>query len=124
MSKTSNGHPADGNWINVSTTIVGTITSKGNIRLDGKLNGDLKADGGLLLGPSGEISGNVESKSLVSGGKITGKVVITERTVLESTSVFQGDLFTKKLIIEEGASFDGTCSMTQPGTHAGPETKK
>lgn len=112
MASKNTGYTSDINLINVSTVVEGKITSKGSIRIDGKLTGILSAEGGLVVGTSGEISGDISAKTLVSGGKLEGKVIIQDRTVLEATSNFSGELFTRKLIIEEGAIFDGQCSMS------------
>ncbi|MBN8706213.1 MAG: polymer-forming cytoskeletal protein [Bacteroidetes bacterium] len=124
MASKNTGYASDINLINVSTIIEGTITSKGSIRIDGKLTGTMTADGGLVVGTTGDISGDVSAKTLVSGGKIQGKVIIQDRTVLEATSNFTGELFTQKLIIEEGAIFDGQCSMSDSTSKYGQSETK
>lgn len=111
MAAKGSGYAADINLINMNTIVEGKITTQGNIRIDGKLAGNLVADGAAVVGSSGDIKGDVQVRSLVSGGKIEGKVIVQERTVLESTSSFLGNLFTRKLIVEEGAVFDGNCTM-------------
>lgn len=124
MASKNTGYASDINLINVSTVIEGKITSKGSIRIDGKLTGTMTAEGGLVVGTTGEISGDISAKSLVSGGKIQGKVIIQDRTVLEATSNFTGELFTQKLIIEEGAIFDGQCSMSDSSVKYGQSEAK
>ncbi|MCA0447436.1 MAG: polymer-forming cytoskeletal protein [Bacteroidetes bacterium] len=124
MASKNTGYSSDINLINVSTVVEGKITSKGSIRIDGKLTGTLSAEGGLVVGTTGEISGDISAKTLVSGGKLQGKVIIQDRTVLEATSIFTGELFTQKLIIEEGAIFDGQCLMSDSTNKNGhSETK-
>lgn len=112
MSNKNTGYAADINIINVNTIVEGKITTKGNFRIDGRVIGTILSEGSGVIGPSGEIEGELQVKTLVSGGKFKGKLTVKERTVLESTAVFTGDLITKKLIIEEGAIFDGTCVMS------------
>jgi len=111
MAAKNSGYASDINLINVNTVVEGKITTNGNIRIDGRLYGTLSAEGAAVVGVTGEIEGDVSVRSLVSGGKMVGKVIVEERTVLESTCIFTGNLFTKKLIVEEGASFDGNCTM-------------
>ncbi len=111
MAAKNSGYASDINLINVNTVVEGKITTNGNIRIDGRLYGILNAEGAAVVGVTGEIEGDISVRSLVSGGKMVGKVIVEERTVLESTCIFTGNLFTKKLIVEEGASFDGNCTM-------------
>lgn len=111
MAAKGSGYAADINLINMNTVVEGKITTQGNIRIDGKLTGNLIADGATVIGSTGDIKGDIQVRSLVSGGKIEGKAIVQERTVLESTSSFLGNLFTRKLIVEEGALFDGNCTM-------------
>lgn len=124
MASKNTGYSSDINLINVSTVVEGKITSKGSIRIDGKLTGTLNAEGGLVVGTTGEIVGDITAKTLVSGGNLQGKVIIHDRTVLESTCHFTGELFTQKLIIEEGALFDGQCQMSDSAAKNGSSETK
>lgn len=123
MANKTAGNGVDINLINVNTTVEGKITTQGNIRIDGKLIGSLTADGTTVVGISGDIKGDIQVKSLDTGGKFEGKAIVQERTILKSTSTFLGNLFTRKLIVEEGAIFDGNCIMkSEP--NATPTTKE
>jgi len=79
--------------------------------VDGKLKGKLICKNTLTVGLNGEIDGEVQAKNAIVGGKIKGKVSIVEKLVLESKSVLIGELKASKLIIDEGAVFDGTSDM-------------
>jgi cytoskeletal protein CcmA (bactofilin family) len=54
-------------------------------------------------------------KNAIVGGKIKGKIFASGKVVLESKSSFHGELKTSKLVIDEGAIFEGVCSMTDDG---------
>ena len=107
------------NFLGGGTTVDGTIKTNNSVRIDGKLKGKLICKNTLTVGLNGEIDGEVQAKNAIVGGKIKGKVSIEEKLVLESKSVLIGELKASKLIIDEGAVFDGTSDM---GSHE--ETKK
>ncbi|MCK9281179.1 MAG: polymer-forming cytoskeletal protein [Melioribacteraceae bacterium] len=92
--------------------IDGNVTSKGNIRIDGIINGNVNVSGNLTLGDKSFIKGEVNAKIVTLSGKIEGTINSTEKIKLESRSELIGDLTTKILIIEEGAKFNGSSSMS------------
>jgi cytoskeletal protein CcmA (bactofilin family) len=90
----------------------GKLNSKGNVRIDGLITGDIQAAGNVTIGVHGEIIGEVKAQVIIIGGKIAGTVIANEKVVLESTSNLKGDLITKILVVEEGAVFDGKSAMS------------
>jgi len=98
-----------------SSIFEGNITVEHSLRIDGQLKGDVKSSDTLVVGKDGEVNGNAKVKNLVLGGKIKGTVEAAGKVVLESKSEFRGELKTSKLVIDEGAIFDGRCSMTEAG---------
>ena len=99
------------NFLGGGTVVEGTIRTDNSVRVDGKLKGKLICKNTLTVGINGEIDGEVQAKNAIVGGKIKGKVSIAEKLVLESKSVLIGELKASKLIIDEGAVFDGTSDM-------------
>ena len=99
------------NIIGNGTSIQGDIITNSSIVVYGKVKGTLKCDHTLTVGESGEIDGDVQAKNAVIGGRIKGKVIVQEKLVLEAKSKLVGELKAKKLIIDEGAIFDGASDM-------------
>ena len=97
--------------ISEGVVLDGKLSSKGNIRIDGMVKGDVSAGGNVTIGERGEINGEVNAVEIIIGGKIIGTVIANGKVILESSSMLKGDLITKILIVEEGASFDGKSSM-------------
>lgn len=91
--------------------IEGKIISNGNIRIEGVVQGDIKAKGNISIGESGEITGNINGEVINIGGKVSGSVNANEKLLLESKAQLKGDIITKSLIVESGAKFDGRSSM-------------
>lgn len=102
----------DLNLVGVGTTVEGKIISKGSVRIDGKLVGEIQANENLFVGESGEVDGSVAARNITIGGKLKGGVNASEKLVFESKSQVRGEIKAAKLIIDEGAIFDGKCTMT------------
>jgi cytoskeletal protein CcmA (bactofilin family) len=100
------------NFIGNGTIIEGRISTKSNMRVDGKIIGTVDCTETLTIGVTGEINGDVKVKNATVGGKINGNITASDRIVLESKSILSGDLKASRLIIDEGAVFDGNCQMT------------
>lgn len=91
--------------------IEGKFFSDGNVRIDGKIEGDVTVNGNLTLGESSILNGNIKANNVSVSGKITGTVSVSEKLILESKSTLQGDIVSKILVIEEGAKFEGQSLM-------------
>ncbi len=111
MAEKGNGNK-DLNLIGVGTTIEGKVRSQGSIRVDGKVIGEVTASENMAVGSTGEIEGNISGRNITVGGKVRGNIYSAERLVLEPKSVIKGDVRAAKLVIDEGAVFDGNCRMT------------
>ncbi len=103
--------PAMPNHINSDTTIEGSIKARGNLRIDGTLKGDLICEGRVVVGKSGLIEGEIKCQNAEIEGTIKANIVVSELLTLKATAKLQGDIVTKKLSIEPGANFTGSCSM-------------
>jgi cytoskeletal protein CcmA (bactofilin family) len=94
------------------TIFEGNITVEHSLRVDGRVKGDIKTNETLVIGKDGEVAGNVKVKNLVNAGVLKGTVEAEDKIVLESKSQVHGEMKTSKLVIDEGAFFDGRCSMS------------
>ena len=112
-SESSKGSSGSGmpNHINSDTVIEGSIKAKGNLRIDGKLTGTLECQGRVVIGASGSVDGEIRCENAEIEGSINANIIVSELLSLKATAKVQGDIVTKKLAIEPGASFSGSCSM-------------
>lgn len=99
------------NVIGKGTTITGDIETASDIRIDGKLDGNLNCKARVILGPSAILEGNLTAVNAELSGEVIGKVEVSEMLTLKSTSTIHGDINTGKLIIEAGSKFNGSCKM-------------
>ncbi|MFQ5798838.1 MAG: polymer-forming cytoskeletal protein [Bacteroidota bacterium] len=100
------------NILGAGTVMEGKLMSQGSIRIDGKLTGDVSSAENVAVGSTAEIEGMVSGKNITIGGKVRGKVNASEKLVFEGNAVVRGDVRSSKLVIDEGALFDGKCTMT------------
>jgi cytoskeletal protein CcmA (bactofilin family) len=110
-SKNSNAEASAINLIGLGTQIIGDIISAGDVRIDGTLNGNIKLNGRLVVGPNGKIEGNVVCQNADISGEVKGTVEVVEMLALKATAKILGDMITGKLSIEPGAVFTGSCNM-------------
>jgi cytoskeletal protein CcmA (bactofilin family) len=101
------------NLIGPGTVVEGKIRSQGNVRIDGKVTGEITASESLAVGITGEVDGNVSAKNVTIGGKVRGSIIATEKIVFEGKAVIKGDIRASRLVIDEGCLFDGKVVMTE-----------
>ena len=89
--------------------IEGKITSSGNIRVDGEIQGDIFCESNMTIGEGAKVDGQINANTITIGGKVSGIVRAKENLILDSKSNLKGDIYTKNLVIEKGAKFDGKC---------------
>jgi cytoskeletal protein CcmA (bactofilin family) len=90
--------------------IEGKITSSGNIRIDGEIQGDIFSESNITIGEVAKVKGQINANIITIGGKVSGIVRAKDKLILDSKSNLKGDIFTKNLVIDEGAKFDGKCN--------------
>ena len=86
-------------------TITGNVSSKGEIQVDGQIQGDVHC-GSLLLGDKSQITGGVVAEDVVVRGHVIGSIRGL-RVTLQSQSHVEGDIYHQSLAIEQGAYFEG-----------------
>jgi len=119
----------DSSTLSVSTiggdlTITGNVTSKGEIQLDGRVEGDINCVA-LVLGERANVQGNVTADDVAIRGRLTG-CIRALRVTLQATSHVEGDLIHQSLAVEQGAYFEGRsrhsedlCSVNQTSAEDG-----
>ena len=86
-------------------TIRGNVTSKGEVQLDGEIEGEIRC-GSLLLGDKGQVMGGVAAEDVVVRGRIIGSIRGL-RVTLQAQCHVEGDIFHQGITIEQGAYFEG-----------------
>lgn len=92
----------------------GVIKYEGSVRVDGKLDGEVHANGTLYLGEQAIITAKISAQSVISKGQITGDVRAKEKVQLLAPAKMDGSVIAPSLLMEEGVLFNGTCEMSSP----------
>lgn len=115
-----------GTMIGAGTVFDGDFTSPEAVRIDGIINGNCTCEKKLILSAEGQIRGNISAQSVIISGKVDGDIVVSGKLELLSTGKIAGNITAASIVIDEGACFDGRCTMTNSvgytNTSASPET--
>ena len=101
------------NTISKGTKLKGDLSSSGDIRIDGTLNGSINTKGRLVVGETGFVEGQIRCQNAIVAGKLQATINTEELLMLKSSARLSGEVVTGKLAIEPGAIFTGKCSMGQ-----------
>ena len=85
--------------------ITGNLTSRGEVQIDGEVQGDVHASR-ILIGEHARITGALVADEIVVGGSVQGSIR-GNRVTFQSASHVEGDVIHKSLAIEQGAYFEG-----------------
>jgi len=98
-------------FLGIGTEFKGKVVFQGTLRVDGIIEGEIDGSDTLILGETGSINGVCKVAKAILSGKVRGEVYASEKVVLKKNTDFNGKIVTPSLIVEEGASFNGSCKM-------------
>lgn len=97
-------------FVGENTTFKGNIDTKGTLRIDGRIEGDVSADW-VIVGEKAQVKGNINGRGIVVGGRVDGNLRAKEIIEIRNKGQVYGEIFSSKLSVSEGAFFDGKSSM-------------
>ncbi len=121
MADTKQNNGGTLSLVGAGTTIEGKVKTDGSMRIDGKVVGDVTAKANVTIGGTGTVEGTVNAANIALAGRVQGTLIASEKLVLENKSVMRGDIRASKLVVDEGAVFDGQCAMSSPAPGATPK---
>ncbi|MDR9415089.1 MAG: polymer-forming cytoskeletal protein [Gracilimonas sp.] len=110
IPKNSNQSPTV-NILSEGTKLTGDLNSQTDIRIAGTVEGEAVSKGKLIVTGNGKIIGNMTSADADIAGKVEGEVKVSNKLTLRESAVIDGNIYTKTLIVEEGAQINGACRM-------------
>ncbi|MDR1030505.1 MAG: polymer-forming cytoskeletal protein [Treponema sp.] len=93
--------------IGPGTKVNGSIESAGFTRIDGSVQGDVHAQGRVVIGEKARLKSNISGTSITVGGVIYGNVTASERLVILATGLILGDIITRRIQADEGCLIHG-----------------
>jgi len=96
-------------------TLQGRLEIQGDLRVAGTVEGDLKASGDVTIDSTATIQAAIEGANISVRGNVTGNVTAKRRLTLAGTGRLNGDVKVGRLTVEDGASLNGTVTMSSGG---------
>ena len=93
--------------ISADLVVTGTLTSSGDIQIDGKVEGNVNSTG-LVIGDKAFIEGDVMAEDVTVRGRVKGSIR-ARKVLLASTCHVEGDILHEAFAVETGAFFEGNC---------------
>lgn len=109
--KSDSGQSDLNGFLDAGSHVEGELRFDSAFRVDGKINGTVISEGDLVVGERGEIEGELTVGQIFISGTVRGNVLARRRIQIASNGRVYGDLETPSLVIEDGAVFEGRCSM-------------
>ena len=91
--------------------IEGTLHSQGSIRIEGRIKGEINAQGEVLVGEKSHIEASIFARRVIVAGEVKGNIEVVNGLEIVSTGKVYGDITGDRLTIEEGAVYKGNVNM-------------
>ena len=100
--------------------VVGDCETDGTLRIEGSVQGSVQAAKAVVVGRDGLVLGDISTQDAVISGRVEGSVVANSRLELQASCRIDGDVYTPRLQLEEGAVLNGSVQMAQSQKRQGP----
>jgi cytoskeletal protein CcmA (bactofilin family) len=94
-----------------SALLEGNLETAGNLRIEGKLIGNIRCKAKVAMGDSSVVEGNILTQNAEIAGRVVGLLEVADLLILKPTAIIDGDIIAGKIMLETGAIFNGNCKM-------------
>lgn len=102
--------------------IVGDVKSDGTIRVEGRVEGSVKAAKSVVIGRKGVVEGDISTQDVVVAGRVVGTITAASRVEMQDTCQVEGDIRSRRIKLDEGGQVEGRLHMGEVGS--GPAAKE
>ena len=100
--------------IGKSISIKGDLSGNEDLVLEGTVEGKVELPNNqLTVGANGVVKAEIQAKTVVVVGRVTGNIQGTDRIEIQATGVVDGDVSAPRLVVAEGAVLNGGIRMSQ-----------
>lgn len=110
--------------VGINTIFTGNVESDGTVRVDGKIKGDIKVGGDVYVGESAVITGGINAANVHLAGMVEGNITCRGVLKILTTAKLYGDIKVNSFLADEGALFQGKCSMMETSEEADKTLEK
>jgi len=104
----------------------GSLTGSADILIEGHVSGTVDGTGRMVVAKPGKVEANLHAQVVVVSGTVKGNISADEKIELKSSADLKGNITAPRILIEEGATFEGEVRMAKPekkATAAPPESQ-
>lgn len=102
-----------------ATSITGEISGQGDLRLEGRIDGDIKLKGLLFIGRECRFQGQAEAENIIIEGRVEGRIQALDKIEIRAGGHVLGKIVCQQIAIAEGAFLDGAV-QSQKGKLVAP----
>ncbi len=92
-------------------TVVGDCETDGTLRIEGRVEGTIRAGKAVVVGKDGEVEGKIFTQDAVLGGRVSGSVNAASRLEVQATARINAEVRARRMQLEEGAEMNGSLTM-------------
>lgn len=92
-------------------TVVGDCETDGTLRIEGRVEGTIRAGKAVVVGKDGEVEGRIFTQDAVLGGRVVGAVHAASRLEVQATARVDAEVWARRMQLEEGAELNGSLTM-------------
>jgi cytoskeletal protein CcmA (bactofilin family) len=93
--------------------VSGNIETPGFTRIDGSIQGDVHAEGRVVIGEKARMKGNVSGTAVTVGGVVFGNILASERIVILASGLVMGNIITRRIQADDGCLIHGKVVVCQ-----------
>ncbi|MDP2587437.1 MAG: polymer-forming cytoskeletal protein [bacterium] len=98
--------------VGASLKVQGDLKSDGDIRIDGEVQGSIITKGSVFIGQQASVEASIQAGSAQICGKVAGDISVSKKLELQPSARLKGNISAAELVIQQGAQFNGSSSMT------------
>lgn len=95
-----------------SVALRGKLKSDGNIKVQGRVSGEIKTKGDIFIDSESLVKASVSAKNVIVSGEINGDIEALGEITISETGKVIGNINAGALVIKMGAIFIGKSIMT------------
>lgn len=115
----SSGKQSDLNgFLDTGSHFKGELRFETSFRVDGRFTGTVASDGDLIVGEGGEVDAEVNVGQIFVSGTVRGRIRAARKVQISPTGKVLAEIDTPTLVIQDGAFFEGHCTMSRDGKAA------
>lgn len=102
-------------YLNQGSKISGKLEFQEPAQIEGQVDGEISAQDSLTIGESAVVTAQIKASSIIVAGKLSGEIIASERIEIRPSGKVSGNLTTPRLVVHDGAMFEGNCTMQHEG---------